>query len=37
MVRNTSVSNLIVQQKAQKTVDQSNSKIQRLHVSWIGS
>ena len=30
MVRNTSVSNLIVQQKAQKTVDQSNSKIQRF-------
>ena len=30
MIRNTSVSNLIVQQKAQKSVDQSNSKIERF-------
>ena len=30
MVRNTSVSNLIVQQKAQKSVDQSNSKVERF-------
>ena len=30
MVRNTSVSNLIVQQKTQKSVDQSNSKIERF-------
>ena len=30
MVRNTSVSNLIVQQKSQKTVDQANTKIQRF-------